>query len=447
MAGCVHYLAGPKNSRVRFTDPEHPDGQILTVGDTLHFSDESFVLIDMESHVALDRIANADNGLSIFNDDGEWIVPRFFCIVPPAGMLSYEPSEPQFLLTGSRARLIGLAARPELNGVEVHLLWRDSERWAVHRSDPSAQIRVRRQNLELMGLHAPSREAALVSEAKELVGAAHAAEASAGGTMEFGLGEAAPELCAEIAMIHILNRLTRCTVHEIAEAAIGSSRRVTCGELDVASLVCKNWHGVVLATRALTPACARDVSLKRRLEAEGGAPAVDLEGAASVSAQAVEQPHAEPCDGEVTIYHDGDRAKPLRIFVHNLLSSRPTEFISLGARAHANFSFIPAGGAIRGMALAAAAAAATRPDTATSGVATHAATRFTKLRVCPWLLLVKTDDYSFTSSLGSGSGTLHQVNTRATASAPASAPASAALPPFLVRTLRCRVHAPLCACS
>jgi hypothetical protein len=78
-------------------------------------------------------------------------------------------------------------------------------------------------------------------------------------------------------------------------------------------------------------------------------------------------------------------------YCHNVLSSRPTEFLTLPAGSSTNFSFLPSGGSI-----------SSRPEH------NHLATRFTKLRVCPWLLVVKTDDYSFSSSQSRRGGTLIQ---------------------------------------
>ncbi|MEC8263795.1 MAG: hypothetical protein VX017_10880, partial [Pseudomonadota bacterium] len=83
-------------------------------------------------------------------------------------------------------------------------------------------------------------EDALAAEARELLGAAGAAEAHAGGALCFGPDI---ELPAELAMVHLLPLLTRCTV----AADDNAQQTVRAGELEAASSVNKQWHGVCLA--------------------------------------------------------------------------------------------------------------------------------------------------------------------------------------------------------
>ena len=88
-------------------------------------------------------------------------------------------------------------------------------------------------------------------------------------------------------------------------------------------------------------------------------------------------------DGEYMLYHEGDGARPMRLYVRNARSARPSEFLTLGAGAESNFSFFPAGG-----------------SAASSVAGGGVRTRFSRVRVDPWSLLVKTDDYTFATTDG-----------------------------------------------
>lgn len=82
-------------------------------------------------------------------------------------------------------------------------------------------------------------------------------------------------------------------------------------------------------------------------------------------------------DGEYTLYLQGDPDQPVRLYCHNVLSARPTEFITLHSL-H-NRSVMPPGGAATGSTLM---------------------TTFRKLRFCPHTMMVKTDNYTFSITDG-----------------------------------------------
>jgi hypothetical protein len=175
------------------------------------------------------------------------------------------------------------------------------------------------------GAHCATREEALAEAARSGV----LIRDGAASEMNFGPFD----IPAELALLLVLPHLPRRT-----------------DGLLRASLVCRQWHGLVLALRELVPACAADIGLRLRLAGKSGT----------------------GHDGEFELWRRGDAASPpMRLYCHNVLSPRPTEFVSLDAL---NFSFFPAGGAAQGSDLS---------------------TTFTKLRVCPWQLLVKTNDYTW----------------------------------------------------
>ena len=137
------------------------------------------------------------------------------------------------------------------------------------------------------------------------------------------------------------------------------SRSVERGEeasLGVAALVCREWCSAACSLRALLPATAHDISIRLRLA--GVTPGTE-------------------CDGEYELYHHGDPRSPLRVYCHNVLSEKPTEFITLHSAA--NWSAMPAGGSCSGSAVK---------------------TTFEKLRFDPATLTVKTDDYTFATTVG-----------------------------------------------
>merc|ERR1712176_1012264 len=87
-------------------------------------------------------------------------------------------------------------------------------------------------------------------------------------------------------------------------------------------------------------------------------------------------------DGEYKLYYKGISEKTMTLYCHNVLSDRPTEFISLhskrGTKA-TNYSFAPIGGSCQGSSIK---------------------TTFQELRIDPWSLTVKTDDYTFAETVG-----------------------------------------------
>lgn len=302
----------------------------------------------------------------------------------------------------------------------VGLLWctlgeDGTRRWTVRymdeERDPEDTFELLPEQLTLLHDHASSREEARAAEARELMGAALAAEAGAGGVMGFG---AERELPAEIAILHLLPHLTRFT--RLPESA-HRGQQIVSGELDLASRVCKQWRGACLATRALLPACARDVAVKikmaeslRAAEASEGGEGGENEGGSGSGASSTH-------DGEYELYHRGDRGAPIRLFCYNLLSSHPTEFLTLPAGAGANFSYLPRGGsiapdehaALAALMISGASGSNVHANSPEVQMISHVATRFSKLRICPWLLTVKTDDYSFSSSESRHGGPLEQV--------------------------------------
>ena len=214
-------------------------------------------------------------------------IQRFFVTVPPADATPAAQPTRCNLQPATVAVLQGLNQFPNLNGREIVVLWRTlgeagQERWAVrlnqfpNQSQPAtagtASFTVRPECLVPLREHIASREAALAVEARELLGATAAADASSGGAMSFG----SYDVPVEVAVLHLLPLLSRCsfigidpnehdaldTHHNVAH----ESPRVERGELEAVSEVCQQWRGACLATRALHPACARDVAVKLRLK-------------------------------------------------------------------------------------------------------------------------------------------------------------------------------------
>ena len=280
-------------------------------------------------------------------------------------------------------------------------------RWAVHlvhlaTRAPGAladlvtaeQLLVRPEHLDVLPApHRSTREGRLQAEARELVVMA-AAAAAPGGTVGFGKaaradaqgGEAMEvepaaaeeeveevELPADLVVLSLLPHLSRCTMR-----SDGGRRTITAGELDLAAAVCHSWRAAALALRALAPACARDVAVKLRLQGAG----VVQAGQGGVAAGS--------WDGEYEVWPHGERGQaPMLLYVHNALTAKPTEFVSLpeDEGRQGNFSFFPAGGTAR----------------TPQGQPPYVATRFAKLRVCPWTLRAKTDDLTFATTDGASS--------------------------------------------
>jgi hypothetical protein len=308
------------------------------------------------------------------------IVPPPEAGAPPAGGNAFA---------GGKAKLQGLASRAHYNGSEVIMMYYVPERgrWAVHLDGGTAnpnpnQLLVRPEHLEVLPApHRATREGRLQAEASKLVAAA--AAATLGGAVGFGtvaVADAAGktveeevELPDDLVVLSLFPLLSRCTKRRPGAAAGAAAEQrwsghITAGELDVAAAVCHSWRAAALALRALVPACARDVAVKLRLE--GGT-------------AAAAGPSVATRDGEYEVWHDGDRSQPpMTLWIHNVLSRRPSEFLTLPPTG--NFSFIPASGT--------AAVPHEQPP--------YIATRFTKLRVCPWILRAKTDDMTFATSDG-----------------------------------------------
>jgi len=261
---------------------------------------------------------------------------------------------------GSRVALTGLTNERgrRLNGLTATVDAGSSERWVVRvLADPQRGLRVpisisvRPENLLLLREHRTTVEVATTAEARELLSGTFANAAATGGTCAFGDQLSLP---ADVVLLHIFPLLSRSTTRAVAAGCL-----ISAGELDRVGEVCHEWRGICLALRALTPACARDVAVKLRIE--GGA----------------DEPSG--ADGEYRLWAHGDRSQPpLELFCHNVLSARPTEFVSL-RNPSTNLSYFPPGGAARGTVLVSS---------------------FSKLRICPWSLTVKTDDFTFATSAG-----------------------------------------------
>ena len=194
--------------------------------------------------------------------------------------------------------------------------------------------------------HVATREARLPADATALL------QTHAVTSMTFG----AASMPAEVAMLHVLRALTRAP-------------RSGCGSLGGAAQVSREWRALAEMLRAWRPACALDV--RSQLRIRGGTAAGASAGGAAAD------------DGEYMLYHEGDGARPMRLYVRNARSARPSEFLTLGAGAESNFSFFPAGG-----------------SAASSVAGGGVRTRFSRVRVDPWSLLVKTDDYTFATTDG-----------------------------------------------
>jgi len=133
---------------------------------------------------------------------------------------------------------------------------------------------------------------------------------------------------------------------------------------------CRDWNNLARIARATHPSCARDVCI-----------AVEF-GLHNQQTGGSKKIHA---DGEYEILYRG-LGPPMVIYCHNMLSNRPTEFISLKGTGQTNYSYAPSAGSCRG---------------------TSVRTVFTKLRFDSWSLTVKTDDYTFAKTVG---GPLRQTD-------------------------------------
>ena len=385
-----HYLCGVGKSLTIVTSP---DGNAPTA---------DVGTLEMSGHVELPtppgkrwRLYDGTLNGVVFDVVAD-ALPRqeHFIIVPPpeAG----APPAGGNAFAGGKAKLQGLASRAHYNGSEVIIMYYVPERgrWAVHLRDGSAAVHdgddgddeddqeddgaaavhllVRPEHLDvLLAPHRATREGRLQAEVSKLVAAA--AAATLGGAVGFGkVADAAGqtveeevELPDDLVVLSLFPLLSRCTKRRQGGYDF---IKITAGELDVAAAVCHSWRAAALALRALVPACARDVAVKLRLE-RGTAAAVG--------------PSVATRDSEYEVWHDGDRSQPpMVLYIHNALSRRPSEFLTLPPTG--NFSFIPASGT------------AAVPH----GQPPYIATRFTKLRVCPWILRAKTDDMTFATSDG-----------------------------------------------
>ena len=271
------------------------------------------------------------------------------------------------LSLGSRVSLTDLTSERgrRLNGTTgvIEAYNEESGRYVVRLDGVASPIKLQLQNLCPLREHRATVEPVMAAELDQLLSSTHAEAAATGGMCAFG--EDLPSLPADVVLLHVFPLLSRVTLHTRAEIPTCVMRtRVCAGELAAVSEVCHEWHGMSLALRALTPACAVDVKVK-----------LQMEDAEREEASA---------DGEYRIWPQGDRSlPPVTLYCHNVLGARPTEFITL-AEGSPNLSYFPSGGAARGSSVV---------------------TSFTRLRVCPWLLMVKTDDYTFATS----GGALRQV--------------------------------------
>jgi len=158
------------------------------------------------------------------------------------------------------------------------------------------------------------------------------------------------------------------------------------------SLVCRNWRFMARFAQALTPSRASDIRIAIEFGIRGDSGnsdeshhknnKFDNKEALGVEASPLRHCH----DGEYKLFYQGV-GPPITLYCHNVMSDRPTEFISL--RQHplendsngrgTNYSYAPEGGSCRGRGVL---------------------TRFRKLRIDPWTLMVKTNDYTFAESSG-----------------------------------------------
>eukprot|EP00592_Proboscia_alata_P026269 CAMPEP_0194447812 /NCGR_PEP_ID=MMETSP0176-20130528/129222_1 /TAXON_ID=216777 /ORGANISM="Proboscia alata, Strain PI-D3" /LENGTH=437 /DNA_ID=CAMNT_0039274715 /DNA_START=146 /DNA_END=1462 /DNA_ORIENTATION=+ len=126
---------------------------------------------------------------------------------------------------------------------------------------------------------------------------------------------------------------------------------------------CRNWNSIARITRATHPSCARDV----RIAVGFGLHSHHTDGTERINA-----------DGEYELLYGG-LGPPMVVYCHNVLTNRPTEFLSLKGNGRTNYSYAPSGGSCRGSSVR---------------------TEFTKVRFDSWSLTVKTDDYTFAKTVG-----------------------------------------------
>lgn len=135
--------------------------------------------------------------------------------------------------------------------------------------------------------------------------------------------------------------------------------------------VCRAWNTLSKLSRATSPSCAVDVRLAVEFGLHEHARR-DSRGGACTS-------RSPEYDGDYILLHRGV-GPAMSVYCHNVLSDRPTEFISLPSlNGHGNYSHAPEGGSCRG---------------------TSVTTTFFKVRFDPWSLTVKTDDYTFAETVG-----------------------------------------------
>eukprot|EP00565_Helicotheca_tamesis_P002724 CAMPEP_0185730970 /NCGR_PEP_ID=MMETSP1171-20130828/11501_1 /TAXON_ID=374046 /ORGANISM="Helicotheca tamensis, Strain CCMP826" /LENGTH=378 /DNA_ID=CAMNT_0028400123 /DNA_START=60 /DNA_END=1196 /DNA_ORIENTATION=- len=139
-----------------------------------------------------------------------------------------------------------------------------------------------------------------------------------------------------------------------------------CDDFPVVAQTCKNWLLLTQIVRALSPACASDV----RHAIDFGMP---IEKKATD-----ERDGGNLHDGEYELFYRGV-GQSMTIYCHNVLSTKPTEFLTLPSGGEMNYSHAPVGGSCGG---------------------NNVLTRFSKLRINPWMLKVKTDDYTFAKTTG-----------------------------------------------
>ena len=152
------------------------------------------------------------------------------------------------------------------------------------------------------------------------------------------------------------------------------------GEISVASLVCSEWQSLSLSLRALYPSTAREVAIRIRSYQHL------KPNASSSSSSSSSLPTS--MDGEYTLWYNGNICIPMQLYCHNVMSDRPTEFLSLLNTSN-NFSMIPVGGSI-------VSQGQHTPQRRVQSIRTE----FSKIRINPRNLMVKTDDYTFATTLG-----------------------------------------------
>jgi len=127
-----------------------------------------------------------------------------------------------------------------------------------------------------------------------------------------------------------------------------------------------------MIVRASAPACALDVQLAINFKMKISKKEInDDRGDGSSSGENFH-------DGDYELFHRGVGPR-MTVYCHNVVSAKPTEFITLVNCGETNYSHAPSGGSCYG---------------------DDVRTKFSKVRISPWTLIVKTDDYTFAETTG-----------------------------------------------